>query len=445
MSFQSTMTQVLKQTLVGGSIFGVVEATLSGAKVVSVKAPRQLLTAMLGRDDTNESGIYLLYGPDESRQRVYVGKGNIRDRISYHARTRKMKFFTHVIYFVIDSKRRVRAEVVDELERIMIERLRETKRADFEVENKVTPRKKEMFDEDVIEAEGMMRAIETMLPALNFELLNPINEDEHPLELEGSGYTKWKFERETVFKAEMSEFNGEYLLLKGSTIKPIDKDREGMNTDSYARRRCSEMGRTVKVKQDGYFVTQHIPFDSPSGAASFVSGGSENGWRVWRDGNTNEPMEAVENARLEKWQSQNSNEIIPSRNLKPKVRDNRHSVIERASSQSVNIIDNVGMMRYKARGLDAWLEKRGGKEFVLVKGSVIKPVDERRMKRNESKPYIRRRVNESERLMKVDGRLITLEDISFDYISQAAEFVCGTSKSGNEFWIEDNGNFPISQ
>lgn len=443
METPNALGRKLTLNLVDGSPYGVIVGELDNSLVMGVRAPRSLLKNMLNRQESDRSGIYILHGsdqPDDPRQRVYVGEAEIvRDRIRDHVRRKKKEYFTHAIYIVSNNNLKpISMGTRKALERIMIERLRGVSRAVIEVDNDNKPKEHDMHQADEHEVYRMMKHIESLLPALGFEFLKPIDGSTEISE-EMHGSIMWTFTRQDDFAARMKVVNGEYLLLKDSSIRPIDvKGEEEKRDKSFIRDRLHNLETGRVISDSGrYIVTQNIPFRSPSGAACFVSGSSENGWEVWRNSKGGKKIGDVEKTRLAKWKVHKDDRSKNSRRLKTTGHTDQRFAGEGMSTQQRGAEDNDRMQQYRAGSIEARLEKRGDKEYVLLKGSIVKFVDRGRMQEKANESFIMERVEHHGKLDRMNhGDYMTTDEIPFRSLSGAASFVCGCRMNGNAFWEE---------
>ena len=79
--------------------------------------------------------------------------------------------------------------------------------------------------------------------------------------------------------------------MPGSIIAPVSTMNKYLY-DSLAQQR-QEFADSLTEKDDKTYVISEITFDSPSAAAGFCTGHSENGWAVWIDTDTGKTLDTL--------------------------------------------------------------------------------------------------------------------------------------------------------
>ena len=82
-----------------------------------------------------------------------------------------------------------------------------------------------------------------------------------------------------------------YVLMPGSIIAPVSTMNKYVY-DSITQQR-QEFAGSLTEKDNKTYVISEITFDSPSAAAGFCTGHSENGWAVWIDIDTGKSLDAL--------------------------------------------------------------------------------------------------------------------------------------------------------
>ena len=77
-----------------------------------------------------------------------------------------------------------------------------------------------------------------------------------------------------------------YNVLPGSIVVPAINTKNADFADWFLQKR-EEFSNCLVTKDDKLCVDSKISFDSPSPAAGFCTGHSENGWSVWMDIDSN--------------------------------------------------------------------------------------------------------------------------------------------------------------
>lgn len=97
----------------------------------AVAAPRTELNELMQRDESKQSGVYILFGtdPDTNEPIAYIGEAEvIRDRLKQHRDNRDKDFWLQVIIFVSKDENLTKAHI-RYLERRIIEEASKEQRA----------------------------------------------------------------------------------------------------------------------------------------------------------------------------------------------------------------------------------------------------------------------------------------------------------------------------
>ena len=155
--------------LVNGSPTGIITAELGNWSGKALKSPRSMLPNLLKeRDETSQTGIYLLVGNDleyPERKLVYVGESdNVRERLRYHDKDEDKQFFTRVGLFVSKDVNLTKAHV-RHLESRLIKLIREAGRA--KLINSNNPVVRGLPEFDFADMEGFLTEVRVLLPVLD--------------------------------------------------------------------------------------------------------------------------------------------------------------------------------------------------------------------------------------------------------------------------------------
>lgn len=229
--------------------------------------PRTLLNEAKEINGINRSGIYyLIYEKENKIAKIYVGQTrNGITRLENHNRSKD--FWNKAIMFLSDKKT-FTLDIISGLEEYAIIKARESKR--YEVENTVNP-KYEIDEYDYASIEEIYEEIKFTMATIGYKMdANSEKEDQD----EGFHTTK------NGIKG-IGNLSGEkFDVLEGSEIN-INKET---NTPGYNRQREELLKSGGIVFEDGkYILKVNLSFDTPSGAAQFVLGGSQNGWTEWKN------------------------------------------------------------------------------------------------------------------------------------------------------------------
>jgi len=240
---------------------------------LALVCPRTDLVKLGKRDAVRAAGVYLLLGPSEtlaSRLRAYVGEADdVWARLQSH--DSKKDFWTWVIVFVSKDENLTKAHV-RWLEAKLVRDIKDGKRADIENENE--PGGGHLPEADAADMETFLENISLLLPTLGADVLGAADTGPSAsgltLELTSEGA-----------HAECFVRDGQFLVAKGSSAraKEVPSLAEGYRD------------LQQKLREDGVLAadpggllrfTIDYPFDSPSAAASMVTGTNVNGRITWK-------------------------------------------------------------------------------------------------------------------------------------------------------------------
>jgi hypothetical protein len=281
------MPKQIKIFLVDGTPTGLRTAELGLSTCKAVMAPRSQLAELQRREEASRTGVYLLVGPDNQdarRDALYIGEGdNVFKRIRAHDNNDDMEFWVQVALFVSKDDNLTKAHVRF-LEARLVQMADEAKQA--VVVNHQRPVGGQLPEADRAEMEELIEHIVLLAGTLGIHgfrssrqvSARPGAEQPEPgLRLHYSG-RGW--DAHSVFR------DGEFLVLAGSTAR---LDEANSLIDSSRAKRAALIADGVLV-HDGVslrFTQDHV-FNSASGAATAVAGGTVNGKRAWKldDGRT---------------------------------------------------------------------------------------------------------------------------------------------------------------
>ena len=261
-------------------------AELSNWSGKAVAGPRSEFDALLGREESDSSGVYILAGsdPESGKPALYVGEAeNIRERIKAHLKT---DFWNQVIFFISKDENLTKSHIRN-LEGKLIEHAHTADRA--VVKNNQNSGSK-LPEADRADMDVFLEKIRQLLPVLGVELLVPLTSDpqdrDHPqillCQIKGLTATgRLSPNGFVVFKAS------EAVLTERASVK---KYPWPLNM----RQKLKEDG--VLVSSDEHLTfTRDAEFSSPSAAAAVVHGGHANGLIAWKDeaGKTLKEIEEV--------------------------------------------------------------------------------------------------------------------------------------------------------
>ena len=249
-------------------------AELSNWTGKSVAGPRSEFDGIIGREESNGSGVYFLTGndPESGRPAVYVGEAeNIKDRVKGHL---EKDFWNQIVYFVSKDENLTKAHI-RYLEGKLIEQAHHAGRA-LVVNGQGSGAK--LPESDREDMEVFLEKINQLLPVLGIELLVP-----------AAGKAKTDAEKE-ILHCEIKGLSASgpltpngFLVLKGS--QAVLKERASSQKYPWAlnmRQRLKEDG-LLSIQSDHLLFTRDVEFSSPSAAAAVVHGGHASGLIAWKN------------------------------------------------------------------------------------------------------------------------------------------------------------------
>ena len=246
--------------------------------IKAVYIPRPLLSRAKKIPDLPLQGIYyLIDDKDEGLSCLYVGKTTQGiARLDDHEV--KKDFWNKAILFLSTDTQTFSLDTISALEKFAIEKAAASKR--YAVDNKVDPRQ-EIRPDQISDIKSLYEEIAFIMESFGYQL-EDVDESKTAGEIV---YTSRRGIRAFgVFTP------GGFDVLEGS---PIDLT-VSPKLERYEKMRAALMDAGDLVAQpDGTALLQKIvTFKTPSGAADFVLGGSNNGWIEWKD-ETGQTLDAL--------------------------------------------------------------------------------------------------------------------------------------------------------
>ena len=235
--------------------------------------PRSLYSEVRGREELARTGVYILWGPNESGQlmRAYVGEGEaLLPRLDSHIRSKE--FWTHGVVFTSKDQNLNKAHV-QHLEARLVALAAGAKRC--ELDNGNVPQPPSLSDADRADAELYLADMLLCLPVLGVSFF------ERPP-------TQAKTNRELLLiakgiEAEGFEDAGGFVVRAGS--KAVKKEVRSIHP-SLTELRSVLIAQGILIPDgDSLILAQDYVFNSPSNAASVLLGRNSNGRIEWKDAN----------------------------------------------------------------------------------------------------------------------------------------------------------------
>lgn len=257
--------KTLTMQLIDGEADGIRICRIEGESLVTVVVPREKLSDAKGLPELPHRGIYYLLDEDHGTlSRVYAGQ-TTQGLTRLDSHKAKKDFWNRAVMF-LDDDNNIDRDVLDALEAKAIDYVRN--HGSYETDNAATPspyvspykgQRVERLHEDVL----------FRMRVLGYDL---DRQDKGPA-VASTFHTKkngvhanGRYDKET----------GRFTVLAGSAIaldKPIIKNVGAMEA------RKEVFGDRVERAT----LEDDLTFQSPSAAAVFVLGGSQNGWTEWKN------------------------------------------------------------------------------------------------------------------------------------------------------------------
>lgn len=256
--------------LIDGDANGRIMCELSNWSGKAYKIPRNLIKKSEDRDDLNNTGVYILFGKDESENnKAYIGEAeNIKQRLLQHL-TQK-EFWNEVIVFISKDNNLNKAHI-KYIEGRLYEIASETDR--YKLENSTKPTKSSISEPDQAEMEEFIDNLRLLVNTLGHKIFDSIAKDDFS-------------DNETIF-----EINKQNRIAKGKPTSEgfvVLKDSEIANSLGAVNSTIIELREKlvsegiIAEENNQAFVTKDYVFSSPSLAATIVLGISANGRKEWK-------------------------------------------------------------------------------------------------------------------------------------------------------------------
>lgn len=237
--------------------------------MTTVFVPRPLLARAKQVSDLPLRGIYYLINDEDGViSRLYVGQ-TTQGILRLDDHNAKKDFWNKAILFLSDDIQAFSLDNVSALEKYAIEQARASKR--YTVENKVDPKYKiDQYQKPTVEQ--IYEEIAFVMGTFGYQ----IEDSDDALANVKLFYTSRRGVRARgVYRGETFD------VLEGS---PVDlKVRPKLDRYEKMRQQLLASGDLVEDGGMGRLL-KTVSFSTPSGAADFVLGGSNNGWIEWKDG-----------------------------------------------------------------------------------------------------------------------------------------------------------------
>ena len=228
--------------------------------------PRSNLSILNERKELQTPALYILLGEDEStKPKAYIGETeNFRERVKDH--DSKKEFWQKALLFISKDAAMTKADV-QYLEHRAIAEAKKSKTFIFN-ENKQTPKAPNLPEyrkDDMDEFFEDVKFLTSFIGCNIFDLVK--SKEKHMFYTKGRGCDAQGF----------YDANG-FTILKGSIIA-----KTSTTSLVWKEKREKLLKEYTVVKGDILELESDKTFSSPSTAADFCIGSSNNGWLVWKD------------------------------------------------------------------------------------------------------------------------------------------------------------------
>lgn len=274
--------KLIRLFLADGTPNGIRTVELSNMTIYTTIFPRTKLKEFLKREESQKAGCYILIGEEHrvDETKAYIGEGeNVSERLKYHASGANQKEFWNEAIVFTSKDDYITKTQIQYLEAELYKLAKEA--GVVALDNAKVPRLPELSEVDTAEMKQFLAIIQLLLSSIGIPIL-----DSKMRKQEEKSYEPIVYEFTIKgAKARMIIEDDQYVLLKGSTaiIENRPSASEGIKK---MREKLIKQG-FLSLNSEGTFynLLENYAFDSPSYAASAISGGSENGRRVWKYNN----------------------------------------------------------------------------------------------------------------------------------------------------------------
>lgn len=255
--------KTMTMQLIGGEPDGIRICRIEGESLVTVVVPREKIGEAKGLPGLPRRGVYYLLDEDRGTlSRVYAGQ-TTQGLGRLDAHKSKKSFWNRAVMF-LDEEYNINRDVLDALEARAIDYVRT--HGSYETDNAATPAPY-VSPYNVQTVERFHESVLFRMKVLGYDL----DRKETSFSASSVFHTK---KSGVMANGRYEKESGHFTVLAGSVIaldKPIIKNMGAIE----ARKKLFGDSNERTVLQDG------VTFQSPSAAAVFVLGGSQNGWTEW--------------------------------------------------------------------------------------------------------------------------------------------------------------------
>lgn len=270
--------KTLTMQIIDSNPDGIKICRVAGSTLVTIVVPRNLLNTAKQLPDIPSRGIYYLLDDNKGRlRRAYAGQTVVGIRRLDGHNAKKDWWNKAVMFLAPDNE--FSMDIVSGLEALAISYIRA--HGPYEVDNSDDPQPYiSPYNESFINS--LHEDILFRMAVLGFDL-DAVGDDSNANSFDGVFHTfKRGIRGLGVYKATEGSFD----VLSGSQVDvdtPAGTKTKPNATINNLRRDLVESGALVKANDGMYQLKETVSFASPSTAAVFILGGSQNGWTEWID------------------------------------------------------------------------------------------------------------------------------------------------------------------
>lgn len=244
---------------------------VEGESLVTIIIPREDLAEAKALPSIPQRGIYYLLDEDHGNvSRVYAGQ-TTQGITRLEAHKARKEFWNKAVMF-LDDDQNISKDALDVLEAKAIDYVRT--HGSYETDNSATPKPYiDPYKEEAVER--LHERILFRMAALGYDLDRI---DQGPASASAVFHTKKNGIRGS---GRYDKATGRFTVLAGSKV---NLSKPALKNASVAALRREMLGGIAGIAD----LTEDLEFPTPSAAAVFVLGGSQNGWTEWvnNDGET---------------------------------------------------------------------------------------------------------------------------------------------------------------
>lgn len=232
-----------------------------------------------GRPEVRRTGVYILLGPDEQgprESRVYIGEADeVRTRLDAHQKEKDFWTDAFVLTTTDESLNKAHARYI-EARLIGIAAAADNAKLD----NGTAPPSPRLSEPETADMEGFLENALMLMPLLGVDVFDKTPASDAVV-AEGQPLLPRLFLKTLLTDAQGQDDPRGFLVFEGGLARREARLMGGGY--ERLRQRLIDDGLLVPDGTEQLRLTRSFVFDSPSAAASVLSGGSKNGRTEWRN------------------------------------------------------------------------------------------------------------------------------------------------------------------